>query len=72
MPTCQINDRKPAKSETKWPGDEIAFVIRPAMDHGPGHRLKVRTPHRRLVSEIKLSAYPAHKMSPVVNFRSNS
>src|SRR5262249_1854494 len=46
MPAGQINDRKPAKSETQRSGDEIALVIRTAVSDGFGHGLDVRASNR--------------------------
>src|SRR5271156_5581069 len=62
MPERQINDGKPAETEAERPGDEIAFVIRPAMDDASRHALEILANDRRLALEVELSANGAHKI----------
>ena len=71
MAAGEVDDREPAKTETKRPRDVIALIVRTAMGNGPGHRLDVPTPNRRQVSEIILSANAAHEGSLLRDDRSH-
>jgi hypothetical protein len=63
MPERKVDDRKPAETEAERPGNEIAFVIRPAMDDASRHPFKILAKDRSLRAKVKLSANAAHKIS---------
>jgi hypothetical protein len=63
MTALEIDDGETPETETQRPLKVISLIIRPSVDHGPGHLLQVLSLNRSLGCKIVLSANPAHRLA---------
>src|SRR5215813_9509106 len=60
MAAGEIDDREAPEPEAERAGEEVPFVIGPAVRDRPCHGLDVHTSDRSAAREVELSADPAH------------
>jgi hypothetical protein len=60
MSAGKVYDGEPPKAKPDGAANEVAFIVRTAVDDAARHPLDVLAKHWDIISEVELAAYSAH------------